>query len=622
MYFYHGNKQYYLTRIFLNDKDLQELVYSNGLTDNDKYELFSYTLADELYSLIEDHLIDSGLSATEFYSQEYEKYLEDHSYISRILNSIQIAIYDSYERTYPWYYPTNEDLYIGILKAILYGSIKHFFFEHRDKYLPQYDWYLINQNDKRKDIMDMLFREFDKLTNVADALRHYQDVDDIPFEFAIFLQEITGLTMNTYGGIFTDLQLRSLTKHLIDVWREKGALFSIELFFACMGIDCSVQELWFDRRLYFNPDSFNDYTKVQNNTSFGYYLTPQKPHTTSYSFSSETIDYADYTDPHSSRIWDREIKSRIGTEDILPKLLGFEDGADITYTFFKSNYLLINFSYIGQSKSVSKEELSVYKELIAHVLPAFIRTYYGNEYESTYGNEQWDIFKWYNPIDNGSNTYGTYKITDANGDERPAEIFDLFDTNSTGDKYLTRAGGLEFVSGTRTWADDGSEEFSVDFTGDDNWGSYIVVEDLKFLDIITGKFYNTEHSYELTSDDTLTRDDGEEGKLEFAVENGTTHYYFKVNNSREEIYPSSGFEPQTPWKYDGESLETFNSKEYKEHLNLFESSRWNVDINAYNDLYGDNNQWNGDIQYEYTRYTNPLESLEADLEADLEITLI
>lgn len=622
MYFYHGNRHYYLTRIFLNDKDLQELVYSNGLTDN-KYELFSYTLANDLYEIIEEYLLDTELSATEFYDAECESYKNNHNHVSRILNAIQTAIYDSYGKTYPWYYPTNEDLYVGILKSVLYGSIKHFFYENRSKYLPQYDWYLINQNEKRKDIMEMLFREFDKLTNVADALKYYQDADDIPFEFAIFLQEITGFTMNNYGDIFTDLQLRSLTKHLVEVWREKGSLFSIELFFACMGIDCSVQELWFDRRLYFNPDGFNDYTKVQNKSSFGYYLTPLKPHTTSYGFSSESIDYANYTNPRSSRIWSREIKTSLDVDDTLSKLLGFKEGADITYTFFKSNYLLINFSYVGQSKTVSKEELNVYKELIAYILPAFIRVYYGNEYESTYGNEQWDIFKWYSAADNGANTYGTYKITDINGDVRPAEIFDLFDTNANGDKYLTRS-GPDFVSGTGTWADDGFESFSVDFT-DENWGSYIVVDDLKFLDLITGKFYNSEHSYELisgeniTTDNAMLRDDNVEGVLEFALDgHKIAHYYFKVNNSREEIYPSSGIESQIPCQ------DTFNTNYTNDYLNLFESSRWNIDIDAYNDLY-DGERWNGDIQYEYSRYTNPLEYVETTLTqegGELTITLI
>ena len=621
MYFYHGNKHYYLSRIFLNDKELQEAVYVNGLTGSEEFELFAYSLADELTDIIEKYLIDTNLSATEFYDKAYDAYTKN-SDDSKILSSIQTAIYLSYGKTYGWYYPHNKNLYVSILKSALYGSIKHFFFENRDKYLPQYDWYLINQNQARKDIMEMLFREFDKLTTVAEAIQHYQDPDDIPYEFSIYLQEITGLTMNNYGGTFTDLQLRSLTKHLVEVWREKGALFSIELFFSCMGIDCDVQELWFDRRLYSNPESFNDYTKVQNKNSFGYYLTPLKPHATSYNFSSETIDYSDYTQPCSSRIWDREINNSSDKEETLRQLLGYDAGEQITYTFFKSNYLLINFSYIGQNKTVSKDELAIYKDLLNHVLPLFIRVYYGNEYESTFGNEQWDIFKWYNPVDNGSQTYGTYVITDENGNERPAEIFDLFDTNSNGDKYFSKV-VVNFVSGTGTFAEEGEEWDQTDFNdmfdpNEETCQAIIVVDDLSLHDIITGNFYNSEHSYTLNNENVLTRDDNIVGTLEIAVENKIAHYYFKVNDSREEIYPSSGIEPQIPCD------DTFATNYTNDYLNLFESSSWKTDINAYNDLY-DGETWIGDIQYEYSRYTNPLESLEAVLTEDggtLTITLI
>ena len=465
MYFYHGNKHYYLTRIFLGDQELRDIIYANGLVG--KYEDLSYALADQLYTEIDKSLIDNDLSAIEFYDNEYENYQKNSSYISTILLGIQTAIYSVYDRQFPWYQKGNKGLYVAILKSLIYGSIKHFFFENRDKYLPQYDWYLINQNIKRKDIVEMLFREFDKLANVGDALKYYQDPDDIPLEFLIYLQEITGLTMNNYGNIFTQLQLRSLTKHLMDIWREKGAIFSIELFFACMGIQCDISELWFDRRLYYSPSKFNDYTNVQDPKSFGYYLTPLKPHTISYEFSSENIDYADYTYPCSSRNWDYKVRSS-SDPDIIEILLGIKDigSEEATYTFFKSNYLLINFSYIGQNRSVSKDELDTYKELIEKILPVFIRTYYGNEYASSYGGDQYDIFKWYDPSTDKDKTTGTAMVYDnETNSERPAEIFNMFDTALDPEKYEWPDGskhdvylydaylsvyvGKDFTSGTR-----------------------------------------------------------------------------------------------------------------------------------------------------------------------------
>lgn len=456
MYFYHGDEHYYLTRIFLYDEDLREAAYSYGF--GAEYERFAYALADELYKLIETYLINTGLSAEEYYEKQYEGYLNGDT-ASSIIMRIQSAIYAAGGKEIPWYLVSNKPLYISILKSVLYGSIKHFFFKNKDKYLPQYDWYLIGQNPKRQAIMDMLFKEFDKLTNMADSLRYYQDPDDIPLEFIIYLQEITGFSMNTYGGLFDDKQLRSLTKHLVEIWREKGATFSIELFFACMGIDCTIQELWFDRRRYYDPSGFNGYTNVRNIMSFGYYLTPNKPHTISYEYNIEAVTYADYTDPHSSRMWDYEL-SFLTEEEKKKKLLdllgyGEDKKEDITYTYFKSNFLLFNFDYINKSKIIYQQELNVFKELISYMLPVYIRAYYGNEYENMYGNDEIDIFGSYD-LDEAP----VYSVTDIDGNERPAEPFQLFDTkpglfslepveNIIGPDYVpAEKVGNKFVSGS------------------------------------------------------------------------------------------------------------------------------------------------------------------------------
>ena len=516
MYFYHGNKHYYLTHIFLGDQTLRDILYANGLTSN--YEDLCYALADQLYEEINSYFTDS-VSAIEFYDNEYANYQENSSYISSILNKIQTAIYLVYAKQYNWYYPGNKGLYVSILKSLIYGSIKHFFYENRDKYLPQYDWYLINQNNKRKDIVEMLFKEFDKLANIGDSLKYYQDPDDIPLEFLIYLQEITGLTMNNYGNVFTQLQLRSLTKNLINIWREKGSTFSIELFFACMGIQCDISELWFDRRLYYNPDKFNDYTNEHDPNNFGFYLTPFKPHTVSYEFSSESIDYADYTSPRSSRMWDYIVKNS-SDPDILEKLLGIEDSdEELVYTFFKSNYLLINFSYIGQNRTVSREELDTYKELTKQILPVFIRTYYGNEYTTSYGGDQYDIFKWYDPSTDKTDT-GRVDIVDEDKVVRPAEIYHLFDTGLDVepyngleknaylyDAYISVYVGSNFVSGTRMYVYDTRLSQYITVNGIENPESINELATSPTYDMIGGNlisdlfyseypvFYNQEHEY-------------------------------------------------------------------------------------------------------------------------------
>lgn len=568
MYFYHGNRQYYLTRVFLDDKDLQEVVYANGLLGD--YEQFAYSLAEQLHSHIDSLVEDNELSANEYYEEEYSNYsLDPSGYISQTLSRIQTAIYNAYNKVCVWYHKNNKGLYVAILKSVFYGSIKHFFYENKNKYLPQYDWYLINNNPKRKDIMEMLFREFDKFTNVADALKYYQDPDDIPLELVAYLQEITGLSMNDYNGVFTDKQLRSLIKHIIEVWREKGASFSIELFFSCMGIQCDISELWFDKRMYDNPKNFNEYTKVQSVTSFGYYLTPNKPHTVSYEFSPVAVNYSMYTNPKSSRIWEYRVDKSGRSIEEVEALLGISGSSDITYTYFKSNFVLINFYYIGSNRSINKDELDIFKELINHMLPVYIRTYYGNENEQSYGNDDWDII-------NAKNNDTTVEDV-VNGKTRDATPLGMFDTQLINkgtdfypyflyDAYPSDKVGEGFVSGSYMviYDDRYSQYFSCNNIS-------LPVETIDELvsspeyDVIGGKQhtsldYPAFHdiggiNYSIVSEDPETHivqlisQDGTEGTL-VIPEPGTdvsdifatgtlVSYYFKDNNDNEtRIYPN------------------------------------------------------------------------------------
>lgn len=427
MYFYHGNKHYYLTKVFLADPKLKDALYLLHLS-NEEYENLCYALADELWKSVDDYLKNnSSSSANEFYNSELKKKT------SVIFSEMQAAIARITGKNFAWTNTLNKTMYIGILESMLYGAIKHFFYENRDKYLPQYDWYLINQNPKRKEIMDILFLEFDKLAAIADAIKYYQDADDIPEEFLIRLQEITGFTMNTYGGIFSSDQLRNLTKHLYEVWREKGSIYSIELFFACMGIDCAARELWFDRRLYFNTSNFNDYTKLNSTNAFGYYLTPETPHSTTYPFSNENVEYSMYTAPRPSRVWSYVLKTD-PSENIIEQLLGYEDSDLITtYTFFKSNYLLLDFKYINKNVTISKDEIAVFKELLAYMLPAYMRIIYVNDYGSDTGGDDWDILKTWDVNSGASDKITT--ITDKDNVVRPVEIFKLFDTDNQGKPY-------------------------------------------------------------------------------------------------------------------------------------------------------------------------------------------
>lgn len=714
MYFYHGNRHYFLTQVLINDNELKEVILANGL-DGD-FEQFAYSLSSAIWTNIDTFLKDNSLSVNEYYDQEFSAYTNNRGYVSTFLAEIQTVIDEVYINKRYWYMKTNKGLYVAILRSILYGSIKHFFFEHRDKYLPQYDWYLINNNSKRKDIMDMLFREFDKLATVADSLKYYQDPDDIPLEFLIYLQEITGLTVNNYDGVLNSDQIRSLTKHLIEVWRYKGSLFAIELFFACMGIKCTTRELWFDRRLYYNPVVFNEYTKVASLNSFGYYLTVKKPHITSYEYSPDYVDYSNYTGPRPSRIWDKKVSDTAGA--IIPKLLGYEPSNEsITFTYFKSNFILLDFSYPGQSRTVSKDELAIYKELVQHMLPAFVRVYYGNEYEDIYGSEDWDIFNAKDSsttlIDNtGAERAATVLgLTDTQGinfgtEKNPAWVFDAYPTNLINgpsfisgsyvvmgdyllDQYISNneikkletldnlvtsprydvIGGAIFASEMACnnypifYDNEGHEyrfkftptsDTSIDFTK-----TYYVYNDSKlcFEKEASPRISLISTYYEL-DETALVREDGIEGTLEITVsadksddgKETLTEYKFKVNNDEIRIYACLFTEDnnksaitfyqgiwsndengeifdyndsEIDWTYgEGYPYETFDQKYSEKALNLFETSSYHDEALAINDLYNNDNSWNGVVQYDYVEFTNPLECVDSVLNEGLEITLI
>lgn len=667
-------------KVFSSDVNLRDALYLLNLS-NEQYIDLCYALADGLYTYVDKFVKDNDMSANEYYESERKKRIADNTYNSAMLLAMQSVILSATGKEYTWYMVSNKPIYVGILKAILYGAVKHFFYENRYKYLPQYDWYLIEANPKRKEIMNVLFLEFDKLATISDAIQYYQDPDDIPVEFLIRLQEITGLTMNTYGNIFTADQLRNLTKHLIEIWREKGSLYSIELFFSCMGIECSAKELWFDRRLFFNPNSLNEYTQRNSIREFGYYLTPNTPQSTTYSFSGENVSYSMYTAPKTSRIWERAFKTSVESErEIAMELLGYKDSdRETIYTFFKSNYLLIDFEHINSGNEITDEELAVFKELVNHVLPIYMKTIYADENETSTGGDDWDILKTWDINESKPGDDRIVSVRDENNVVRPVDIFKLFDTqNAAGampDAYPSAYTGEGFVSGSYIIVNDTRLKAFVELNENYDWksaatsGVYDLVGGGDFNSSADRRcyplFYDDEGNgyypgssenelIQVTPENVITtgilvtaQEEDESNNVPY--ESTITRYFFQVNNSETEIFPSlfvednngirvdfiqgnvedetfsPDLENQVDWTYEQSEetcpYETFDPQYTEEPQNLFEASTWAENIQAINDLYN-NERWNGDIQYEYFECTNPIQYVEADLSSGLTITLI
>ena len=95
----------------------------------------------------------------------------------------------------------------------------------------------------------------------------------------------------------------------------------------------------------------------------------------------------------------------------------------------------------------------------------------------------------------------------------------------------------------------------------------------------------------------------------------TEYGFIEFNQSEDE------FDPELEAQETANDWNTFEP-EGGEHRNLFEISNYKTaNVNAYNDLYNEET-WVGDIQYEYYDPTNPLQYIEANLDAELTVTLI
>lgn len=316
---------------------------------------------------------------------------------------VQVAVETATGLAASWHEASQAPFYKEALKSIKYGSIKHFFYRNRERFIPSYDLFLIDKNRRRKAFVNVMLKEFDKFSDVVESLREYNDPDYIPDKFLIYFMEILGFTVNDFDSSIDEAQARSLIKNLMEVYRRKGSTFAFEVFFGCMGIDCGVRELYFDRRLFYQNKE-NPYTRTTSKASFAYYLTPKNPSTTSYPFyldGNKTL----LTEPITSEEWNRLLeKADITTDEDILSMLGFISSENIgtlqhPFTYFKSNYLLFNFTspynkmkygseaYSTRSDSVTKTEFDAYVELLTYIIPVFIKQYYQNSFETTTGED-------------------------------------------------------------------------------------------------------------------------------------------------------------------------------------------------------------------------------------------
>lgn len=391
-----ANNFTYLLDIILKNEELLETMYDFQLYDDDgAFNIFANKLSDEVIKPENSKLIFSGKIANEIYDEEKEKFDKNNNYreSSFMRTVIEIPIKESFDlvRASDYNWEKNKELYVDIMKAILHGYTSNFFFSNRDKFLPEYDWFLINSDKKRKTFMESLFREFDRFSYVVSSISNFVDIDEIPENKIAYLSNILGFSMNKYLDIINDKKIRTIVKNIIEVYNTKGSIYSLELFFDCLGVDIEIKELYFDRRLFFYSETLFDKTNkdtLSNNISeFSYYLTQDNPYTTIYDFKKgEIVDKIDLGNTMSESIWNERYKkliSKTETEeekrDAILELLGYKEGDIEPFKYFKTNGVSLNlskYSNIEKNTYMTQTEISVFKEMIAKFFPVFIKKYY------------------------------------------------------------------------------------------------------------------------------------------------------------------------------------------------------------------------------------------------------
>lgn len=393
-------------RIFDNDEDLKNILYSYdivsymGNLDAFFYKVIEIFLNDERFEI----LLEIG-SSKKIYEEEYLKYLNNLRYETQSpLYILESAINEEFEVVVPWVKSKNQVLYTQLLFTFMYGNVKSYFHKNRKRFLPEYDWFLIENNEKKKAHIEGFFREFDKFSDAISYMSELKDIDDAPDDKIAYISAVVGIKFdleddtagysNMPDGLYkTELfsvsKIRNLLKKIIEIFREKGNRYAYELFFDSIGIDVSLKETYFDRRLYRRAtssdkpeDIINPETRESRTSNFFYYITTSNPSTYFFNLApNEKVTIKDMTEPKTESAFEYVVSTYGTTEEKLRDILGYGENYDgETFTFFKTNALLLDFKYYmaetQEESFISSKHQELIKSYIDMITPIYIKKFY------------------------------------------------------------------------------------------------------------------------------------------------------------------------------------------------------------------------------------------------------
>jgi hypothetical protein len=265
--------------------------------------------------------------------------------------------------------------YKQIIYTFKYSTIKNFFKENYYKFIPEYDFNVINSKEKLRLFTEAFLKEFDRFSDIIDEIASLTDVDKAPEDYLNYLAQAVGYERED-SKLLSDDAFRDLIKNIIEIYKIKGTNYSFELFFNFLGFSIELKEYWFDKRFGDDNKATNPETGVSDKNLYSFYLTENKPTDNLITGLEEKIIISENNliETLDLNLFNKLISSGSYT---YKQLLGYDSGyTGQPYTFFKTN--MINYTleriYSGEEETdLSAEDLSIIERYVNFLTPIFIQ---------------------------------------------------------------------------------------------------------------------------------------------------------------------------------------------------------------------------------------------------------
>lgn len=266
------------------------------------------------------------------------------------------------------------EVYKTIMYTFKYCYTSSFFQNNKASFFPTYDFETIQNSGYLAAYLDALMKEVDKIDYTLSEAKKYQNFDEIPFDYINYLSQLLGFekaTINADESI--ELKYRELLKNIIDIYRIKGSNYSFELLFDLLGYNITIEEFFFDRRLYYSSSASNAYTDSTDKSNYLFYLTTEKPEDNKLSITvTENVTLRDYSTQYS--VFDfAELADKYGEEAVLGYSPVDKNGDEYTgkvFKYFKTN--VIYYTVGTENGNPTTAQLNQINKILSFLTPAYV----------------------------------------------------------------------------------------------------------------------------------------------------------------------------------------------------------------------------------------------------------